>query len=64
MACGFMVAAADAPGHGERPRTEHGEGSTAIVRQRTAVGEASGPLVSRDNAERAVLTCEVLAVPE
>jgi pimeloyl-ACP methyl ester carboxylesterase len=58
-ACGFAVAAIDAPGHGERPRTEHDERLTAIIRQRMATGEPIGPQIARANAERATL-----AVPE
>ena len=58
-ACGFVVAAIDAPGHGDRPRTEHDERFAAGIRERVAVGEPIGPQVARDNAERAAR-----AVPE
>jgi pimeloyl-ACP methyl ester carboxylesterase len=58
-ACGFAVAAIDAPGHGDRPRTEQDERFTADLRQRIAAGEPVGPQVARDNAERAAQ-----AVPE
>ena len=54
--CGFAVAAIDAPGHGERPRTEHDERLTTTLRQRMAAGEPIGPLIARDNTERAALT--------
>jgi pimeloyl-ACP methyl ester carboxylesterase len=57
--CGFAVAAIDAPGHGDRPRTEQDERVVAGIRQRLAAGEPIGPQVARDNAERSVR-----AVPE
>ena len=50
---GFTVAAIDAPGHGDRPRTVHDERFTAGIRERMAAGEPVGPMVARDNAERA-----------
>jgi pimeloyl-ACP methyl ester carboxylesterase len=55
--CGFNVAAIDAPGHGDRPRTAHDEQEIALLRQATAAGEPVGPIVERYNAhlaERAV----------
>jgi pimeloyl-ACP methyl ester carboxylesterase len=58
-ACGFAVAAIDAPGHGDRPRTEHDERFAAGIRERMAAGESIGPQIARDNAERAAR-----AVPE
>jgi hypothetical protein len=58
-ACGFVVAAIDAPGHGDRPTTEHDERFAAGIRQRVAAGEPIGPQVARDNAQRAAR-----AVPE
>jgi pimeloyl-ACP methyl ester carboxylesterase len=58
-AYGFMVAAIDAPGHGDRPRTEHDERFAAGIRQRLAAGEPIGPQIARDNAERAAR-----AIPE
>jgi pimeloyl-ACP methyl ester carboxylesterase len=57
--CGFAVAAIDAPGHGDRPRTEHDERSAAAIREGMAAGEPIGPQIARDNAARAVR-----AVPE
>ena len=47
---GFAVAAIDAPGHGDRPRTEQDERSVADIRQRAAAGEPTGPQVARHNA--------------
>jgi pimeloyl-ACP methyl ester carboxylesterase len=52
-ACGFAVAAIDAPGHGDRPRTEHDGRFAAGIRERMAAGEPVGPLIASDNAERA-----------
>jgi dienelactone hydrolase len=54
---GFHVATVDAPGHGDRPRSDHDEQEiAALLRARTA-GEPEGPVVVRYNghlAERAV----------
>src|ERR1039457_7612710 len=47
--CGFAVAAIDAPGHGDRPRTEHDGRFAAGIRERMAAGEAVGPRIARDN---------------
>jgi hypothetical protein len=58
-ACGFAVAAIDAPGRGERPRTEQGKRFAAAIRQRVAAGKPIGPEVLRHNA-----TLAALAVPE
>jgi dienelactone hydrolase len=58
-ACGFAVAAIDAPGHGGRPRTEQDERFAAAIRERVAAGEPIGPQIARDNAGRAAR-----AVPE
>jgi pimeloyl-ACP methyl ester carboxylesterase len=58
-ACGFAVAAIDAPGHGDRPRTEQDERIMADIRERMAAGEPIGPQIARDNAGRAAR-----AVPE
>ncbi|MDP4510706.1 dienelactone hydrolase family protein [Nonomuraea turcica] len=58
-ACGFAVAAIDAPGHGDRPRTEQDERFIAGIRERMAAGEPVGPQVSRYNAALAAR-----AVPE
>jgi len=56
-ACGFAVAAIDAPGHGDRPRTAQDEQFAAGLRERMAAGEPVGPYIVRYNAalaERAV----------
>jgi pimeloyl-ACP methyl ester carboxylesterase len=58
-ACGFAVAAIDAPGHGDRPRTEQDEQFAVGIRERMAAGEPIGPQIARDNAGRAAQ-----AVPE
>ncbi len=49
-ACGFAVAAIDAPGHGDRPRSEPDERFSAELRQRMVAGEPIGPLINRHNA--------------
>ncbi len=56
---GFAVAAIDAPGHGDRPRTGRDDRFVADIRQRAAAGEPIGPQVARYNAELAAR-----AVPE
>jgi hypothetical protein len=56
---GFAVAAIDAPGHGDRPRTERDQRFTAHIRERIAAGEAVGSLVADYNAALAAQ-----AVPE
>jgi dienelactone hydrolase len=48
--CGLAVAAIDAPGHGERSRTQEDEEFSAAIRQRFASGEPAWPLISRYNA--------------
>jgi len=56
-ACGFHVAALDAPGHGDRPRTAADEHHIAVLRQAQAAGEPLGPVVveiHKDLAARAV----------
>ncbi|UQS27197.1 alpha/beta fold hydrolase [Amycolatopsis thermalba] len=58
-ACGFSVVAIDAPGHGDRPRTEQDERARALIRQRMAAGEPVFDEIARDNASRAAQ-----AVPE
>jgi dienelactone hydrolase len=58
-ALGFAVAAIDAPGHGDRPRTAQDEQFTAALRERMAAGEPAGPLIARANAAPAAQ-----AVPE
>ncbi|MEU1709415.1 alpha/beta hydrolase [Streptomyces sp. NPDC005706] len=57
--CGFHVAAIDAPGHGDRPRTAYDEREIAELRRAQAAGEPEGPVVVRYNARLAEL-----AVPE
>jgi dienelactone hydrolase len=58
-ACGFVVAAIDAPGHGDRPTTEQHERHVAGIRQRVAAGEPIGPHIARYNME-----LSARAVPE
>ena len=58
-ACGFAVAAIDAPGHGERPRSGPDERFAAGIRERMAAGEPIGPQIARHNTE-----LSVRAVPE
>jgi dienelactone hydrolase len=58
-ACGFAVTAIDAPGHGDRPRTEQDERSVAVIRERVAAGEPLGPQIARYNAALAAQ-----AIPE
>jgi pimeloyl-ACP methyl ester carboxylesterase len=58
-ACGFAVAAIDAPGHGDRPRTEQDERFAAGIRERMAAGAPIGAHVARYNTELAAQ-----AVPE
>ncbi|MFB7289408.1 alpha/beta hydrolase [Actinacidiphila glaucinigra] len=57
--CGFHVAVLDAPGHGDRPRTEHDEAEIAELFRARAAGEPEGPIVVRYNDYLAAL-----AVPE
>src|ERR1039458_10304057 len=57
--CGFAVAAIDAPGHGDRPRSEQDERSVAGIRDRVAAGDPLGPQIARYNAALAAR-----AVPE
>ncbi|WNV85739.1 alpha/beta hydrolase [Umezawaea sp. Da 62-37] len=55
--CGFHVAALDAPGHGDRPRTAADEQHVAALRRAQAAGEPIGPVVvglHLDLAARAV----------
>ncbi|WP_157224250.1 hypothetical protein [Nocardia paucivorans] len=42
--CGFAVAAIDAPGYGDRPRTTEYEQHIAVLRQ--AAGEPIGPTIA------------------
>lgn len=48
--CGFHVAVLDAPGHGDRPRTEHDEREIDEMFRIRAAGEPEGPIVVRYNA--------------
>jgi pimeloyl-ACP methyl ester carboxylesterase len=57
--CGFHAAVIDAPGHGDRPRTEHDEAEIAELFRARAAGEPEGPIVVRYNDHLARL-----AVPE
>jgi pimeloyl-ACP methyl ester carboxylesterase len=58
-ACGFTVAAIDAPGHGDQPRTEQDERFAAGMRERLTASEPIGPHIARHNAELAAR-----AIPE
>jgi dienelactone hydrolase len=58
-ACGFSAAAIDAPGHGDRVRTEQDEQLAADIRRGMAAGEGVALPIARDNAERGAR-----AVPE
>ncbi|WP_116437437.1 alpha/beta hydrolase [Frankia sp. CcI49] len=51
--CGFVAAAIDAPGHGDRPRTTADEQFFADLQRRMAAGEPVGDLLAEDNAARA-----------
>ncbi len=51
--CGFAAAAIDAPGSGDRPRTEEDERFVAEIRALMAAGEPVGPQVARYNAAQA-----------
>ena len=48
--CGFAVAAIDAPGHGDRPRTEEDDRVIADIRERMAAGEPVGSQIARYSA--------------
>ncbi|MEV6320944.1 alpha/beta hydrolase [Nocardia sp. NPDC051787] len=55
--CGFHVAAIDAPGHGDRPRTAADEQHIAVLQQAQAAAEPIGPIIAGLHtylAERAV----------
>ena len=52
--CGFAVAAIDAPGHGDRPMTEHDQQAVADIRRRRDAGEPFLSAIVRYNAELAV----------
>lgn len=49
--CGFAAAAIDAPGHGDRPKSEHDERSAAAIRHRIEAGEPAGELIVAYNTE-------------
>jgi dienelactone hydrolase len=51
--CGFAAAAIDAPGCGDRPKTEEDERFIAEIRGRMAAGEPVGPQIARYNAAQA-----------
>ena len=51
--CGFAAAAIDAPGSGDRPRTEEDERFIAELREKMAAGEPVGPQIARYNAAQA-----------
>jgi dienelactone hydrolase len=57
--CGFSVAAIDAPGHGDRPRTEDDERFSANLKEQLAHGGDIGPLIAANNQRLAAQ-----AVPE
>jgi pimeloyl-ACP methyl ester carboxylesterase len=50
---GFSAVAINAPGHGDRPRTEHDEQEIAEMFANRAAGGAEGPIVERYNANLA-----------
>src|SRR2546429_1345283 len=52
-ACGFAAAAIDAPGSGDRPRTEQDERFIAELRNKMAAGEPAGPQGAHYNAVQA-----------
>src|ERR1700755_961699 len=52
-ACGFAAAAIDAPGSGDRPRTEEDERFIAELREKMAAGDPVGPQIARFNAAQA-----------
>jgi pimeloyl-ACP methyl ester carboxylesterase len=57
--CDFVAAAIDAPGHGDRRKTEHDEQFIAAIRARMAAGESAWLQVAEYNAALAAR-----AVPE
>lgn len=52
-ACGFAVAAIDAPGHGDRPLTEAEQREYADLQRRIVAGQVAGPELMQAGAERA-----------
>ena len=57
--CGFAAVSVDAPGHGDRPRTEADERFVGRLRELMTAGQPAGAHVARHNAELAAQ-----AVPE
>jgi fermentation-respiration switch protein FrsA (DUF1100 family) len=57
--CGFAAVSIDAPGHGDRPRTEQDERFVTRLRELMAAGQPVGPYIAGHNAELAAQ-----AVPE
>ncbi|MBS2532533.1 alpha/beta hydrolase [Catenulispora sp. NF23] len=53
LGCGFHAVAIDAPGHGDRPRTEHDEREIDALYAACEAGEPQGPIVVRYNARLA-----------
>lgn len=53
---GFVVAAIDAPGHGERPRTDEDEAFSTGLQQLRAAGQPVAPLIASDMSNRAIRT--------
>jgi dienelactone hydrolase len=51
VAAGFAAASIDAPGHGERPRTDSEERVSAEIRSLVAAGEPAAGYVARYHAE-------------
>jgi dienelactone hydrolase len=56
---GLVVAAIDAPGHGDRPRSDRDARFSTVMRERMTKGQPVGQLVAEHNAELAAQ-----AVPE
>ena len=50
---GYHVAVLDAPGHGDRPRSEHDEREVAAMYAARDAGEPEGPIIVRYNADLA-----------
>jgi pimeloyl-ACP methyl ester carboxylesterase len=53
LACGFAVAAIDAPGHGDRPKSPQDEQFAVDMRKMMASGDDVLPMVNQHNAELA-----------
>ncbi|KJS62448.1 alpha/beta hydrolase [Streptomyces rubellomurinus] len=56
LGCGYHVAVLDAPGHGDRPRSEHDEAEIAVMQEAMAAGKPVGPIVVRYNDHLAELS--------